>query len=262
MQPPQRALAAAIWNLWRRQRRELDSRMRSALGLLGRLLRVTDLRVPSVSDLESLLHDLAGPGTADSGGGGHRAAGDMLRPAKVARVATPPPQSTLPPLSPMPPAEPQGLVKYIDAMDCCACEAAVRLHGVPCASCAGRLASKLVGADANTTALACAALGKLADVQQSDADQFVAVVTAVAMPGVVFSTRQIAMHVPLVFEHGLPLVDWLQLCMAAAQQLQHEELFSVFAGPRFGDSMPLVDGGRSRASPCRDPEGARAGGAS
>eukprot|EP00892_Ulva_mutabilis_P008910 jgi/Ulvmu1/6391/UM003_0019.1 len=241
LEPAQRALAAAVWQLWQKQRQALDVRLRSALGVLGRLLHSTDLRAPSVSDLETLLHKLEGGaapmprprlcrfGSSIGSGTGEEADPPM----KVCRVD--------PPTTEMLPAhEPKGLEKYLGSMDCAACCAAVRLHGVPCGECAGRIAGKLAGASAHTTMLACAALCQLADLQQRDADEFVAVVTAVAMPGVVFSARQIAMHVPLVFEHGLPLVDWLQLCAAAARQLQHEELLGVFADGRLGDSMPLV----------------------
>lgn len=252
MPPPQRALAAAMWHLWRQQRIDLDKSVHSATRKLSHLLCVTDLSAPSVSDLERLLSEPDGPAVlpeADE----EDTAGTLFRgipgpaalpqPPVWAAVAAP----LLPP-QPAPPASGAGLERFIDGMDCAACRAAVRAAGVPCAPCAAALARKMLGADGRTTALAGGALRNLQRLQQDDADSFVATMLAVTMPGVVFSTAQIAMHVPLVLSHGVPLMDWLQLCQTASQQIKHDELMGAFVSPMLEARMVISHRGPGSAA--------------
>lgn len=208
---PQRALAAAVWQRWRRQRAALDKLMHSAVRMLGSVLRVTDLRTASISDLAEMLGSpdaVAAPAAAAAAGG-------------------------LPPLWPAhsttAPEAPQGLAAYASAMSCTACRYTVRGTGTPCAPCAGRLSRKMLGVDPKASADARAALQMLQTLQQQDADETVDVMLAAAIPGIIFSASQIAMQVPILISHGIHLVDWLHLCMMAAQQIQHDERMSAFA---------------------------------
>eukprot|EP00892_Ulva_mutabilis_P004979 jgi/Ulvmu1/2853/UM145_0008.1 len=98
-----------------------------------------------------------------------------------------------------------------------------------CAACSQRLSRRVLGASAAAHSTAGAVMRRLRDVLNRDGAAFTALMQTAGVPGLLLSAKQVAQHMPLAVQHGVPFVDWLLVCRIAHEDLNRRVLMAEFA---------------------------------